>query len=137
MLANYSGKRAVVGIQAQASRSSTEKQEAMTAWYMAVAMAPRVIWVTSLVLMLTFILVCQGGFLFSRAASEKVLSVNYICMSIAWPVRPVELCQRVCCVSGQTLTMAVSCRADRHDRGPAYLQGATYLHHKRQVPAQA
>ncbi len=100
MLAKHRGKGAVVGIQAKASRSSTKPQEAMTACYLAAAMAPRVIWVTSLVLMLIFIFMCQGGFIFGRAASEKVLSVHYICMSIAWPVRPVESGPRNSCVPG-------------------------------------
>ena len=50
--------------------------------------APRIIWGTSLVLMLAFIFICQGGFVFGSSDSEKVLSVHYICMSIAWPVRP-------------------------------------------------
>ncbi|KAK9832636.1 hypothetical protein WJX81_005931 [Elliptochloris bilobata] len=58
----------------------------MKAGHIAVAAAPRVIWVTSLVLMLTFISMCQGGFLFGVSSSEKVLSVHYICMSIAWPI---------------------------------------------------
>ena len=53
----------------------------------AVAAAPRMIWGTSLVLMLAFIFMCQGGFMFASSDSERVLSVHYICMSIAWPVR--------------------------------------------------
>ena len=39
----------------------------------AVAAAPRMIWGTSLVLMLTFIFLCQGGFTFGSSDSEKVL----------------------------------------------------------------
>lgn len=57
----------------------------------AVAAAPRMIWGTSLVLMLAFIFLCQGGFTFGSSDSERVLSVHYICMSIAWPVRRMNL----------------------------------------------
>ena len=80
------GKAACVEVAGTAS-CSTPPQRPRSAGYIAVAAAPRVIWGTSLVLMLTFIFLCQGGFLFGRADSEKVLSVHYICMSIAWPVR--------------------------------------------------
>lgn len=83
------GKAPFVEVAATAS-GSTLPQRPRSAGFRAVAAAPRVIWGTSLVLMLTFIFLCQGGFLFARADSERVLSVHYICMSIAWPVRQSE-----------------------------------------------
>ena len=86
LVEKYAGKAAFVEAAAAAS-CSTLPQRPRSAGYVAVAAAPRVIWGTSLVLMLTFIFLCQGGFLFGRADSEKVLSIHYICMSIAWPVR--------------------------------------------------
>ena len=52
--------------------------------------------------MLTFIFLCQGGFLFARAEDEKVLSVHYICMSIAWPVSQSLHCMSIGCSNTAT-----------------------------------
>ena len=89
------GKAALMEVGAAAARYSILPPKPRSAGFVAVAAAPRVIWGTSLVLMLTFIFLCQGGFMFARADSEKVLSVHYICMSIAWPVRQSLELQRV------------------------------------------
>ena len=92
MLEEHSeGNAAALDVEPVAASHSALRQRPWSAGQRAVAAAPRVIWGTSLVLMLTFIFLCQGGFLFGRADSEKVLSVHYICMSIAWPVRPTQL----------------------------------------------
>ncbi len=80
--ARHQGKEAAaVALQQAPSAART------THHYALVAAALRLIWVTSLVLMLSCIYLCQGGFAFTTA-SEKVLSMHYICMSIAWPAQP-------------------------------------------------